>query len=230
MVVEIARARMCGAAMRKRPGEQLLGPGLADAAGDGDDMGGAPLARPAGQGAEPFEGIDDQQQRPAAGSPPAGLPATGLTATGLPLGPAAHHRRRRLAFERCRHEVVAVMVGPGECHEQVARGDAAAVDRDAGGAPGLCRPPAGGGGGLRRGPQRDRAKGLSPGARAPGDLRHGATHHGGIVEGDGALAHDLLPLVALAGDEEAVARAELPDGAADGPTAIADLPARRGRR
>ena len=73
MVVEVARARERGATACERAGQQLLGPGLAHAAGDRDDVGRAPLPRTGGQGAKPVVGIDDQQQRRALrAAPPAG--------------------------------------------------------------------------------------------------------------------------------------------------------------
>ena len=97
---------------------RLLRPGLADRAGDRDDLRGR---APAGRGAEAAHGIEHVRHDEERAGP-------------AELGGALFrdHRRRRALGQRAAHEAVAVMNVALDGEEELARLKRARIDRDAG--------------------------------------------------------------------------------------------------
>ncbi len=182
--------------------QHLLGAGLADAAGDGND---APVAAGARGAADAFQRpqrIVDAQQR-----------AAGVAAVHIA---ARHDGRGRPGLEGSWHELVPVArILQGD--EHVAGLEAARVDGEAGdGAARACHR-------LRRAPQppgQPIATGAQPSDRG---LRQGGAHRLVIRERQHGRADDLPGLVALAGDQQHVALAEQARAGADRLGPVADL-------
>ena len=139
LIVEIAPAGFRGPGAGEQMEEQVLAARLADAAGDRRNTRRRAGARSAGKRIQARARVRDTER----GHVPAAI--------------AAHHRRRRPAFQRLADEAVPVMVRPGHGHEKVAGRDRAAVDGDARGLPASLRRASGGGGGFAGGPERHAA-------------------------------------------------------------------------
>ena len=206
LVVERAlrRERRADAAEHLR--EQVLGRGLAAAAGDAD---GERLGRPGVRAA-----------RPAPAAPPAGRARRG-TGRRRPAGRRARRRRRRAtaaaawSWPSARSPASATNSEPGR--------DQPAVDLDVGGDRGGGRRPDDGGAGQARRPRRA-SSGIT---RSP---RHGLAQHRAVVEGGDDAADLLAGLVALAGDHDDVAGPRLAHGERDGGAPVGLAAARRARR
>ena len=201
-VVVVARLGGMDAALAgQHRAQHLLGRGLADRAGDADH-----LARVRARPARAERG----QRRPA-------RPARSAAARRPPRPRAratpARRRRpcpapRRRSRGRRATSVRATNRSPG-CSVRVSIDTPVAAKS-------RRRPPAGGGGRLGGGPERGHD--TRPVQRGDGDA--GLF---GIVEGIDVVADDLAGLVALAGDQQRVARAERVDAAQDRLGPVADL-------
>ena len=185
---------------RKQGGEDVLGGGLADAAGDGHDRGRGAAPHGGREIAQRALGVVDHDARRA--------------------GPHGRRRARldddgdRAGAERGAGEVAAVERLAAQRHEQVAGRDRAAVDGDPGGdgLRGACLEAAAAGGRRLLERQGDHATPAPPSdtpARAAGsrEAQHGELRGGdlAVVEVDRLGSQDLIGLVTLAGDHQGVA-------------------------
>ena len=154
MVVVGCNRSVGRSAGRERNAQRLLGGGLADAAGDGDHFRGAAPTSGAAEGGQGGERVVDQEKGTLA--QPGGSGAGDDGEGGA-------------AVERGRNEIVAVARGAGN-GEDVARLEAAAVDRSAGGRRGgsACEDTTGGSLNLLRGPQRRVVHGFDLPRQPPG--------------------------------------------------------------
>ncbi len=137
LVVEAARRGEARGLALEGALQRLLGAGLADAAGDADDRGGAAPARGAAEILERGHRVGDEQQR---------------SVRGDARGHARDQRRCGAPLERGADVIMAIEFGAGEGDEEVARCHRAAVDRDAARAPLACAAAAGRSGGFGGGP------------------------------------------------------------------------------
>ncbi len=99
----------------ERQGKRLFRRGLADRAGDADELGGRSCARRAGEIRERRQHIRDHQERRLGGETPKLV--------------GGNDRERRPGGERRRHEVMAVAIIAGYRKEGIAGPETAAVDR-----------------------------------------------------------------------------------------------------
>ena len=203
-VIVVGGDRGMGLARRReREPQRLLGAGLADRAGDADHLGLRARARGAGEIAQAFEHVRHDQQRRV------------LRERVALVG--GDDREAGAVGERGRHEFVAVAGVALDREERLAAPDAAAVDGDAG----------------------DRSRQRAAAARrpwpAPSRRRSRAEHcscrfppqRGSdrlvVAERQRLVADNLAGFVALAGDQQHVALAQLGDAAGNRLAAVADL-------
>jgi hypothetical protein len=187
-LLKLFAAAWVGALGGQHCAQHLLGPGLADRAGDADHprTGAQPRARrEAAQRLQRAQRVVHEQRASSAHA----------------LGPMGRPSPRRRRGQCVGDEAVAVARAACQRDEQVARRDRRAVDLDAGAAHSPGRPPRGGGG-VGGGPERRGSQAPSSPSSAATAARRGL----GVVERV-LRPRDLLPgLVPLSGDQEAILR------------------------
>ncbi len=139
MIVQTAFGGVGRPLRRQHMAQRFLRAGLADRAGDADHARAAVGLRRLPQRRHGVQRVALHQQERRVGA--------------HPVGNARDQGRDRARRQRGGDEGVPVEIRPLNGDEQVAVGDFAAVDGQAGGAPGAVDPPPGGGGGAGGGPQ-----------------------------------------------------------------------------
>ena len=113
VIVEATGRRKSWAGDGKSETQRLFGAGFADTAGDREDLGVATLARSRSESHQAGQCVDNTQQRHH----------------GQIRDVAVHHRRSGSALEGGTNEIMAVVIGAPQRNEQVARCEAACIDR-----------------------------------------------------------------------------------------------------
>ena len=181
--------------------ERLLGAGLADAAGDRGEARAAAGARGLSERGQRLHRVGDHDQR-----------SVGRNAFRQPV-----HQRRSAALQCAADEIVTVVVRPAQGDEQLARGDAAGIDRDARDGPVALGAAAGRVSDLAGGPERP-AQATAPCTAASAARTSTASSNGSTT------SPTIWPVSCpLPATTRTIAGAQLRHGGADRRAPVADL-------